>query len=379
VIVDLVRSGKRVGITGPSHRAIGNLLDEVMKHAACEGIAVRAIQRVSETEQCASGAVTIAGTNDQVANALREDTVDVVAGTAWLFARPELADTLDTLFVDEAGQVSLANTVAVSGAARNLVLLGDPQQLAQPLKGSHPQGTESSALAHVLGKDATIAPERGLLLDTTWRMHPTICELISEIAYDGLLRADTSCAVQSLEGDMGLRYVPVEHEGNRTRSIEEAEFIATLVPTLLGRDWTDREGVRRKLALGDILVVAPYNAQVAQLARVLPDGARVGTVDKFQGQEAPVVFFSTAASSAADVPRGLEFLLSLNRLNVAISRARGLAILVGNPGLLRVDCATTERMRLANAFCRFVELAAVQAGSASLSLNPQDPARISVE
>jgi uncharacterized protein len=188
-------------------------------------------------------------------------------------------------------------------------------------------------------------------------MHPAICEFISDIAYDGLLSADTSCAVQSLDGDVGLRYVPVEHEGNRTRSIEEAGRIVALVPTLVGRDWTDRHGVRRKLTLSDILVVAPYNAQVAQLARVLPEGARVGTVDKFQGQEAPVVFFSTAASSAADVPRGLEFLFSLNRLNVAISRARGRAILVGNPALLTVDCATPERMRLANAFCRFVELA----------------------
>jgi uncharacterized protein len=158
VIVDLVRSGKRVGITGPSHRAIGNLLDEVMKQAAREGITVRAIQKVSDTEQCVSHGVTLAKTNDEVADALHGDEVDVVAGTAWLFARPELADTLDTLFVDEAGQVSLANAVAVSGAARNLVLLGDPQQLSQPLKGSHPQGAECSALAHVLGNAATIGP-----------------------------------------------------------------------------------------------------------------------------------------------------------------------------------------------------------------------------
>jgi uncharacterized protein len=201
-------------------------------------------------------------------------------------------------------------------------------------------------------------------------MHPTICEFISDVGYDGRLCADASCAVQSLEGEVGLRYLPVQHEGNRTKSIEEAECIAALVPTLLGRDWTDRQGDRRKLTLGDILVVAPYNAQVAQLARVLPKGTRIGTVDKFQRQEAPVVFFSTAASSASELPRGLEFLFSLNRLNVAISRARGLAILVGNPALLTVDCATPERMRLANVFCRFVELSSAQATSAPRRLEP---------
>ena len=362
VIVDLVRAGKRVGICGPSHRSIVNLLDAVMEHAAGEGLIIRALQKALPEDGCVSPQVTVTGSNDQVEAALRDGTVDVVAGTAWLFARPGLADSLDTLFVDEAGQVSLANAIAIAGAARNLVLLGDPQQLAQPLKGTHPPGAEKSALGHVVGDAATIAPDQGLLLDTTWRMHPVICEFISDIAYDGRLKADAACAIQALgDGDgvggTGLRYVPVSHATSRTSSVEEARQIRSLFDDLLGREWTDASGNQRRLTLADVLVVAPYNAQVALLARELPAGARVGTVDKFQGQEAPVVFFSTGASSVANVPRGLEFLFSLNRLNVAISRARGLAILVCSPTLLQVSCRTPEQMHLANAFCRFVELA----------------------
>jgi predicted RecB family nuclease len=372
-IVDLVRAGQRVGICGPSHRSIVNLLDAVIECAAAEGLVIRALQKALPEDGCTSPLVTVTSSNDQVEAALRDGTVDVVAGTAWLFAREGLADTLDTLFVDEAGQVSLANAMAIAGAARNLVLLGDPQQLSQPSNGTHPRGAERSALGHVVGDASTIAPDRGLLLDTTWRMHPAICEFISDVAYDGRLHADPSCAVQALEagdgvGGTGLRYVPVTHSGNRTSSIEEARRIRSLFDGLLGRQWTDAHGLRRRLTLADILVVAPYNAQVALLARELPAGARVGTVDKFQGQEAPVVFFSTGASSAANVPRGLEFLFSLNRLNVAISRARGLAILVGSSTLLDVSCRTPEQMRLASAFHRFVELVPVSTQDATLPI-----------
>jgi superfamily I DNA and/or RNA helicase len=213
-----------------------------------------------------------------------------------------------------------------------------------------------------VGDAATIEASQGLLLDTTWRMHPSICEFISDVAYDRRLGADPSCAVQLLAqgdgvGGTGLRHVPVAHVGNRTSSIEEARRIRSLYAGLLGRQWIDAAGHGRALTIEDILVVAPYNAQVALLFRELPSGARVGTVDKFQGQEAPVVFFSTGVSSAADVPRGLDFLFSLNRLNVAISRARGLAILVGSSTLLEVACRTPEQIRLVNAFCRLIELA----------------------
>lgn len=293
---------------------------------------------------------------------LAAGVVDVIAGTQWLFARPEMKNRVDFLFVDEAGQMSLANAVAMGGAASNVVLLGDPQQLPQPLQGTHPPGADASALEHLLGDDATISPDRGLFLETTWRLHPDIGEFISESFYDGRLSSDPSCATQSLAegpwaGGTGVRWVPVRHGGNRSASPEEAAEVARGIDALLKREWTDQGGARRLLGLNDILVVAPYNAHVARLRSALPQGARIGTVDKFQGQEAPIVIFSMATSSSEDLPRTMEFLYSLNRVNVAISRARGLAVLVCSPDLLEVRCRTPRQMRLVNALCRLVELA----------------------
>jgi uncharacterized protein len=360
VVVDAVRRGKRVGLTAQSHKAIGNLLEAVMRRAAAEGVAVRGMQRASEADVCAAAGVECATKNDVVDEALALQAVDVVAGTSFLFARPELAEKFDLLVVDEAGQLSLANVAAVAGAATDLVLLGDPQQLAQVSKGSHPPGAGASALEHVLAGEATIAPERGVFLEASHRMHPDVCAFVSGIAYDDRLLADSACAAQEVVGlGAGLRWVPVEHEGNRTRSEEEAAVVAKIVDDLRGRSWTDKEGQQAWLDLDDILVIAPYNAQVAMLAEALPEGARIGTVDRFQGQEAPVVLYSLAASSADDIPRGVDFLLSTNRLNVAVSRARALAVLVGSPALLRAPCNTTTQLRLVNALCRFVESASV--------------------
>jgi predicted RecB family nuclease len=364
VIVDLVESGRRVGITANSHKVIDNLLGEVCKVAETRGVPLRAMHKISNADQKTLDAVKYVTNNGSVETALESNSVEVVGGTAWLFARESLEERLDHLFVDEAGQLSLANVVAVAGCARNLVLLGDPQQLAQPSRGSHPPGTEVSALEHELGGHGTIPPERGLFLDRTWRLHPTICEYISEVAYeDRLLPADV-CAQQDLEaadepelGGVGLRYLPVEHRDNRTSSQEEAALIGERIESLLERTWRDRDGNVRTLSLDDILVVTPYNAQVACLAETLPDGARIGTVDKFQGQEAPVVLYSMGTSDLEQMPRGVEFLFSLNRLNVALSRAQGLAVLVCSRHLLRVCCRSPNEMRLVNALCRFVELA----------------------
>ena len=202
----------------------------------------------------------------------------------------------------------------------------------------------------------------GLFLDRSWRLHPEICAFISEQVYDGRLETEAHCASQRVDdgplvGGSGLRWLGVEHEGNRTSAIEEADAIAQVFGQLVGRDWTDRDGLLRPLGLDDILVVAPYNAQVRLIAERLPSGARVGTVDKFQGQEAPVVIVSLTASSAADVPRGMEFLYSRNRLNVAVSRAKALCVMVASPSLLAVQCRTVAQMRLANVLCRYVELA----------------------
>ncbi len=386
MVVDLVRQGMRVGIAGFSHKAIGNLLDTVAQHAYDGGVPLEALQKASDEERCSSPLVQATTDNAEIEKALAEGTVDVIAGTPWLFARPvfskphlppgegggegrpavsrHASPALDYLFVDEAGQLSLANTLAIAGAARSLVLLGDPQQLSQPSKGSHPPGAEVSALQHVLGQGATVAPERGILLDTTWRMHPAVCAFVSDVAYDGRLRTHPTCAAQTLAdgdplGGVGLRYLPIQHQGNRTSSLEEAAEVARCVEALVGRRWVDRHGQTHTLTLDDVLVVAPYNAHAVLVGTHLPEGARIGTVDRFQGQEAPVVLFTTAASSTDDLPRGVEFLLSLNRLNVAVSRARGLAALVASPELLAVRCHTPEQMKLANAFCRLVEVAEI--------------------
>ncbi len=292
----------------------------------------------------------------------------VAAGTAWVWARPDFRDAVDVLFVDEAGQMSLANVIAVAQAAQSIVLLGDPQQLEQPQQGSHPEGTEVSALEHLLQGRQTIADDRGLFLDETWRLHPDICLFTSELFCEGRLESRPGFENQALRGPTplagaGLWFLPVEHEGNQNSSPEEVEAVGRPVESLTdGVLWVDAQGEESALDAQQVLIVCPYNAQVADVTTRLP-GHRVGTVDRFQGQEAPVVVFSLATSSPELAPRGMEFLYSLNRLNVATSRARATCILVASPRLFEVDCRTPRQMQLANAFCRFLEMAEeIQAG-----------------
>lgn len=359
-IVQLVAEGKRIGVTANSHAVITNLLDEIMVAAAELGVDVRAMQksdRGSERDD-----ISVTDKNPEIEDALAARAVDVVGGTPWLFVREALRGQFDYLVVDEAGQLSLANVAAIARSASNLILVGDPQQLSQPSKGSHPPGAEASALDHLLHGAATIAPERGLFLEASWRMHPEVCRYVSELSYDGRLRSVDSCADQAVHGDgalsgSGLRWLAVDHIDNRTQSVEEAEAIAVLVDQLVGRRWTNRDGENTELTLDEVLVVAPYNAQVRALAELLPDGARVGTVDKFQGREGAVVIVSLAASDADSIPRGLEFLYSRNRLNVAVSRAQAMSIVVASPKLLSARCSSVDQLRLVNGLCRYEEMA----------------------
>src|SRR5207245_5230692 len=233
--------------------------------------------------------------------------------------------------------MALANVLAIAGAANNLILLGDPNQLRQPSHGIHPEGVDRSVLDHVIQDQPTMPAAFGLFLETTYRLHPAVCAFVSEAFYDGKLEPDESASRQDLavsngSGGVGLRFIPVKHAGNRTVSPEEADRVAEVFRSLLGLPWTNRDGVTRPLSVEDILVVAPYNAQVRRLIETLPEGARVGTVDKFQGQQAPVVIYSMATSSVDDAPRGMDFLFSLNRLNVATSRARGMVTILRTPG-----------------------------------------------
>jgi predicted RecB family nuclease len=364
MIVELVRQGRRVGITAASHKVISLLLDKVCNVAQENGVSLRAVQKCEETEGCNRPVVTLSNDNESVFDALRERKADVGAGTAWLWARPEMAVSVDVLFIDEAGQMSLADVLAAAQAARSLVLLGDPQQLEQPQQGIHPPGSEGSAFDHLLRGRATIGSQQGLFLAETHRLHPDICDFTSELFYEGRLKTRPENQQQRINTDgrlngTGLRLVQVAHAGNQSESKEEVTKISDLISDLLDQEssWTDKKGDTKKLTLSDILVVAPYNAQVTALRKQLPGGARVGTVDKFQGQEAPIVFYSMTTSSREDAPRGMEFLYSLNRLNVAISRARCIAIVVASPALFQVECKSPRQIELANALCRYLEMA----------------------
>jgi uncharacterized protein len=352
LIVSLIAERRRVGVAATSHKAIHNLLREVERIAPEEGVEFRGLKKGSKYE----GPFIETSDNQQRFSEPDEDVL-LLGGTSWLFAREEMEGVVDTLFVDEAGQVSLADALAMATCARNLVLLGDPQQLAQVSQGTHPEGAAASALEHVLAGEDTIPPERGLFLGFTWRMHPDVSRFVSEMSYEGRLQSAQGCAYQGTAFGTGIRFIPVAHVGNRQSSREEADAIAAEIARMTGGDYTDMNGRVRPLRHDDFMVVAPYNAQVRCLRAALPASLPVGTVDKFQGQEAAVVFFSLATSSGDDVPRNLEFLFSRNRLNVAISRARCLAVLVASPRLLEIRCRTVEQMRLVSALCRLVELA----------------------
>ena len=366
MICQLVQAGKRVGVTAVSHKVIRNLLDAVKREAERIDLTVHCGQK-SKPHEGDPEDLRITESPTEALDWLMNGDVDLLGGTAWLWARADAIGAVDVLFVDEAGQMSLANVLAASHAARSLVLLGDPQQLEQPQKGSHPDGVDVSALDHVLDGAHTMPDDRGIFLPVTWRLAPPICKFTSEVFYDGRLAPLAGLEHQRLVGsgaydEPGLYLALVDHDRNRNWSEEEIDAIDRIVTRLLnpGVGWIDREQVERGLDPADILVVAPYNAQVSRLAERLSSWqVPVGTVDKFQGQEAPVVIYSMATSRPEDAPRGMEFLYSLNRLNVATSRARCAVILVASPALFEPECRTPRQMQLANALCRYRELATV--------------------
>lgn len=364
VICSLIAAGKRVGISSNSHKAIGNLMLAVEAAARERGMDIAGVKKSSRgnaDSEIASEMFDHVERSGDIADGLESGLYTLVGGTAWLFA-DEAFDQLggqafDYLFVDEAGQVAMGNIVAMGSAARNIVLVGDQMQLAQPIQGAHPGDSGQSALDYLLQGDATVAPERGILLDTSWRMHPSICNFISEAVYDGRLKAHPDCAQQRLDlmdnhdpvlVPNGLRFVAIEHTGCGQSSDAEVVRIKELATELLGTKFTARDGRVGKIGWENIRIVAPYNMQVNALIDALPSAARVGTVDKFQGQEAEVVIVSLTTSSPDDLPRHIEFFYSKNRINVAISRARTLALVIANPKLLELDAKSVEHLRLVN-------------------------------
>jgi hypothetical protein len=361
MICALAKAGKRVGVTANSHAVIQTVLESVVEAANGLGQSIRCIHKVSDNEPDVPG-IRFSTSNPDVLQAIGT-SCQVAGGTAWLWSRSDAANSVDVLFVDEAAQMSLANVVAVSQAADSVVLLGDPRQLEQPMQGTHPEGTGVSALDHILGDHATIPADRGLFLEETWRLHPDICAFTSELFYEGRLRSLNGLENQQIKSTgrlkgTGLRFLPVTHHGNQNSSPEEADEVQKLVTEILstGTTWISKDGVEAPVTIQDVVIIAPYNAQVFELQQRIP-GARIGTVDKFQGQQAPIVIYSITTSTHADAPRGMEFLYSLNRLNVATSRARCVCVLVGSPSIFEPDCRTPRQMNLANAFCRYLEMA----------------------
>ncbi len=357
MIIDLVKKKRKVGITAVSHSVIRGLINKVLD-LSIDDEDIQCVHKTSKNNERAR--LAFQSDNSRAINEL--DKYKVVGGTAFLWARVEAIDRLDYLFVDEAGQMSLAYVLAISRCAKNIVLLGDPQQLEQPQKGAHPEGSDVSALEHILKGAKTIQSDRGLFLDTTWRLHPEICRFTSEVYYENKLCPEKDNKNQKLNSDSeftgaGLFFVPVEHEGRSNQSSEEVSKIKAIVDELLGSNstWTDRDGLAHPLTSENILVVAPYNAQVNALSEVLPN-LEVGTVDKFQGKEAPVVIYSMASSSPEEAPRGMSFLYDPNRLNVATSRAQCISILVASPKLMMPECHTIDQMKWANGLCRYLEL-----------------------
>lgn len=375
LIRELLDGGCTVGVTANSHAVIANLLSEVGRPA---------LHKVSEpADTLGQTQVLIREVTDNAAaaQALAAGEADLVGGTAWFWAREELAGAVDVLVVDEAGQFSLANAVAVAQAARGMVLLGDPQQLTQPTRAEHPHGAGVSALEHLIGDRPVISPDRGLFLDRTWRMHPRLTSYVSELFYDGELRSaqGRECQLVKAPGAIsgaGVRWVPVPHAGNVADSPQEAAVVVGLVADLLSGTWVDVAGVERPMTPADVLVVAPYNAHVARVSAALGaagfGGVQVATVDRFQGRQAPVVLYSMASSSSADAPRGVNFLFDPHRLNVAVSRAKALAVVVGSPDLLDapVNAHQPEQLRSVNALCEFVERAENAADAAADGCRP---------
>jgi predicted RecB family nuclease len=375
VINSLVAAGKRVGVSSNSHKAVMNLLIACGDAVRKDGGSLKGIKVGGDSEG------QLYDDNSDFYNVnVSGDALDlfsggVIGGTAWLFTRAEWAGKLDFLFIDEAGQVSLANAIAMSRCAKNLVLLGDQMQLEQPVQGAHPGDAGLSGLQYAL-KDpeasredlpifhAVVPAEYGLFLGESRRMHPAVCEFISESIYEGRLRSFGDCAKQRIavpagsgvfvSKENGLVFSGVEHEGNIQQSDEEIERISAIFDEMLGRPYTASDSMTRALTLEDFLFIAPYNAQVRALQAALPDGARVGSVDKLQGQEAPVCVLSLCSSFGEYGSRGLGFILDRNRINVAISRSQCLAVVVGDPRIAGTRVNSLNEMKLLNLYCKLV-------------------------
>ena len=361
IIVELLKQGKKIGISSVGHKTINNLLLKVKK--LCNE------QRVSGYFACTNEKddnLRRLGINVLKNNQLSSKIFGpcVIGTTAWGFAREDFQGRFDYLFIDEAGQVSVANLFAMSQSANNLILIGDQMQLPQPSRGTHPEESGLSILDYLLNDKAIIPSHMGVLLEKTYRMHSSVNKFISHAIYEDQLVSDIKNDRQlitipdnyigEINKESGIIYCPVEHDGNLQASDEEVEKVKQITNELIGRQYTNKDGVTRVISTKDILYVVPYNYQVNKLKHILGEKARVGSVDKFQGQEAPIVILSMCSSDASESPRGVSFLFSKNRLNVAISRAQCLAIIVASTKLVETTVSNINQMAELSLYCELI-------------------------
>jgi uncharacterized protein len=378
VIAHLLAQGKKVGVSSNSHKVVMNVFEACGEAMAEAGSSLQGIKVGGDPVSPIYAANLGLKFVGQPGDARDNYQGGVVGGTAWLFTRTEWMGELDFLLIDEAGQVPLANAVAMARCAENLILLGDQMQLEQPIQGSHPGDAGLSVLQYALMDPASskadapvfhavVPPEIGLFLGESRRMHPLVCQFISDSIYEGSLHSHPDCARQKIaapggggvliDQESGIIFSPVVHDGNIQQSAEEVERVKALFEELLGRAYTDKGNVTRPLELDDFLFIAPYNAQVRALQSALPEGARVGSVDRFQGQEAPVCIFTLCSSFGEYGSRGLGFILDRNRVNVAISRAKCLAVVVADPRIALSPVHSIPEITILNLFCKMLESA----------------------
>ena len=355
IIAGLLKAGKKIAVSSNSHNAMNHLIAEVAKLSPNSKIA-----KVSSAAQAKEDKDVFSKTHIEVKATNTEPQAlskfNLISGTVFYLAK--LENVVDYLFIDEATQVALPNLLAMAGCTKSIVLLGDQMQLDQPIKGHHPGESGNSALVHLTNGRPTVPPDFGIFLDKTFRMHPDLCKFVSDQFYEGRLTSVPDTEKQMITWtkykQRGLQFIPVNHVGNTHASIEEIEIIRAIVEEALKHDWINKSGKPERITLNQILIVAPYNHQVALLKDALPEDARIGTVDIFQGQEAPLVITSMCSSTLEDAPRGAQFLLNANRINVAISRAKALSLVVGSPALAVGQTSSIDSMKLISTYCNLV-------------------------
>ena len=360
IIIELIKAGKKVGVTSNSHEAIKTLLIAIEQQAKSQDFEFSGMRKAKSSDKYDWNFIKDVTTGKP----LDMEDYSLYAGTSWFFVDPRMNKTLDYLFIDEAGQVALGTTIANATSAKNLILIGDQMQLSQPMRAKHEGYARMSSLDFILENEDTISASRGIFLNTTRRLNNKICNFISSSFYDSRLTSDPITETRSVNlkldpiKDEGLFYVPIEHTGCSQRSDEEADLVEKTYNKIINKEFKvgDTTG---KISAKDIMVVAPYNAQAnnirEKLKKKFKDDVRVGTIDLFQGQEAKVVLISMTTSDVESLPRHKDFFFSRNRLNVAISRAECVAIIIFNENLLLASASSINEMKLMNSFCKLLE------------------------